>query len=102
MPAAIAARRRADADLHVKSGINLHAHGKAKAALAHYAQALRLRPDDGYTHYLMGLALQAIGRSAEAHDAWQRVLFLEAADEQSRWAREMSSRLLDGETHAPS
>lgn len=44
--------------------------GDAQTALAHYDQGLRLAPGNTFLGYSRGVALEALGRAAEAEAAW--------------------------------
>lgn len=64
-----------------------------EAAAAAFARALALDPGDAHTHYMLGCSIYALGRVAEAREAWTRAL---ALDSQLQAARENLSRTAGG------
>ena len=51
--------------------------GGLPAAIAQYEETLRLKPDHGRAHYALGVALQRVGRNAEAVPHFEAALRLE-------------------------
>lgn len=53
-------------DITFAEGVWLFSQGDAPEAVVHFRKALELRPGDGFTRYLLGLSLLAIGEAEEA------------------------------------
>ena len=51
---------------HTNLGVTLFREGKYDEARAHYAEAVRLKPDDPLIHYYLGEVLALQGRPGEA------------------------------------
>jgi tetratricopeptide (TPR) repeat protein len=64
------------ADYHSKSGSVLVQRGQVNEGIAHYQEALALRPDDAMTHYDLGSALGRKGQTDEAIHEFQEALRL--------------------------
>jgi len=54
--------------------------GGLPAAIAEYEETLRLKPDHGRAHYALGVALQRVGRNAEAMPHFEAAIRLEPAN----------------------
>ena len=61
---------------HHKLGEALEAEGKTDAAIRHYSETLRIRPDFVSTHLILGVALRGQGKFNKAIDHFSKVLRL--------------------------
>ncbi len=62
-----------DKDLWINGGVLLSAHlGRYEEALEYYERALQIDPADGYAWYAKGEAQKALGRQAEADEAYAK------------------------------
>ena len=59
---------------HNNLGLVLQGSGKVSEAIAHYEQALRIKPDDAEAHNNLGLALQGLGKVSEAIAHYKQAL----------------------------
>ena len=68
--------------------------GKIEEAIAHYEQALRIKPDDAEAHYNLGNALAQVGRVPEAIGQYQQALRIKPgfAEAQNALARLQARR----------
>ncbi len=62
------------ADAHVNLGRLQHAAGRLPAAEAHYRAALELEPSDGVAAFNLAVALDDMGRNADALSAYHQAL----------------------------
>ncbi len=65
---------------HVNRGMQLENTGSHDAALAHYREALRNRPDFQEAHYHLGNALARVGENADAADHLREAVRLKSSD----------------------
>ncbi len=65
-----------NAEAHVNLGGLLWGSGRRDEAIKHYAEALRLKPDQPVAHYNMGTVLVAQGKFAEAEEQFSEALRL--------------------------
>jgi tetratricopeptide (TPR) repeat protein len=86
---ALAAARGSDAlaAAHGRLGQVLHAHELTEAALAAYREAVRLAPDAGRWHYLLGVLAHHAGGVEEAERHLSRALALAPDDALARLRR---------------
>jgi tetratricopeptide (TPR) repeat protein len=61
---------------HINLGNALFTQGKGPEAMAHYKEALRLKPDSAEAHTYLGLALEQMGRTPEAIQHYEQALKL--------------------------
>jgi tetratricopeptide (TPR) repeat protein len=73
-----------DPELHLALGRLYLALDQGDAALAQLEEAVRLRPDLGPAHTLLGFEYAFRGRIARAREHWGRASDLDPADEMSR------------------
>lgn len=73
------AKQPANGRAHNNLGKAVFAAGRPEAALAHYAEAIRLQPAVPEPHYNLGLALARLGRPAEAVARYEEALRLQPA-----------------------
>jgi tetratricopeptide (TPR) repeat protein len=59
---------------HYNLGVASGQAGKIEAAIAHYEQALRIKPDDAEVHNNLGLALCQVGKAQEAIGHYEQAL----------------------------
>lgn len=71
---AFAAARSALADTEVAIGIRLVRESQPDEALAHFAEALRLRPKDAAANYMLGLGFRTLDRYPQAIACFERAL----------------------------
>ncbi|BDI32846.1 hypothetical protein CCAX7_48970 [Capsulimonas corticalis] len=69
-------QKNANAREHLQNGLSLYTHGCTTEALWEFFEAAADEPANPLSHYLSGLALQALGLSDEARDEWRKVLTL--------------------------
>lgn len=73
------AKQPANGRAHNNLGKAVFAAGRPEAALAHYAEAIRLQPAVPEPYYNLGLALARLGRPAEAAARYEEALRLQPA-----------------------
>jgi Flp pilus assembly protein TadD len=61
---------------HANLGLDAFARGRPEEAIAHYVEALRIKPDDVEALNNLGAVYRAAGRNAEAVDQFQQALRL--------------------------
>jgi protein O-mannosyl-transferase len=57
-------------------GVALGRAGRTQEAISHFEQALRITPNDAWTHYNLGLALHQVGRVPEAIAQYEQAVRL--------------------------
>jgi Flp pilus assembly protein TadD len=68
--------KSAFAHQHLQVGLSLYTQGNIPEALWEFFEAAGDEPANPLSHYLSGLALQALGLGDEATDEWRKVLTL--------------------------
>lgn len=87
-------KRCSDAQRYVSRGLVLYNHGCRTGAVEMYRQALQLDAGHTLARYLLGLALNALGRHDEAYAEWRVVLSDQPQGERAAWAQRMAESLL--------
>jgi hypothetical protein len=60
-------------DITFAEGVWAYSQGDAPEAVVHFREALKLRPGDGFAHYLLGLSLLATGNAEDAGEAAREI-----------------------------
>ncbi|MBV9850664.1 MAG: hypothetical protein JO250_13405 [Armatimonadetes bacterium] len=92
----IGGRGMSEAQRYISRGLTLYTQHRKPASVHFFRLALEVEPGNTLAHYLLGLALQAMGRAEEAHAEWRNAL-MRREGENAAWAQRMAQRLLEQE-----
>ena len=84
----VAVQHRPDSAMHKNLAVALVFNGEFEQAIKHYTESIRLEPANAHTHYLLGNALRAQGRAAEAIAEYRKTLELDPQHERAKTALE--------------
>jgi len=79
---------RADSGAHKNLAVALTFNGRFDEATKHYTESIRLEPTNAHTHYLLGNALLAQGKTAEAIAEYRTALELNPHHQRAKTALE--------------